>query len=244
MSRKNIIICFFVAMFVSAAWTVFGNGNALAILDNDGGAVQYIGKHDIKNSPYFTAVDVYNLQSNDHLTVLSHFPTLQQEKSYSCGPSCAMMVEKYFCGKASHTEAEIVKIMGTSTTKGTTVKGMKKYFQQLDWTIKSSGTDKSPQSYEEFCDFVRNSLGAGKPIIVENVDWGGHWRVIIGFDTMGTKHGGDDVILLADPFDTSDHYQDGYNIASAERFFYMWFDHQLFEKGSQDKQWLIVCPKK
>ena len=68
------------------------------------------------------------------------------------------------------------------------------------------------------------------PIIVENVDWGGHWRVIMGYDSMGTKHTGDDVLFMADPFDTSDHLQDGYNILSAERFFYMWFDSQLFSK--------------
>ena len=66
----------------------------------------------------------------------------------------------------------------------------------------------------------------------------------MGYDSMGTAHTGDDVLFMADPFDTSDHLQDGYNILSAERFFYMWFDHQLFKKADQNKQWLIAKPKK
>ena len=48
--------------------------------------------------------------------------------------------------------------------------------------------------------FAQDSLREGSPIIVENVDWGGHWRVIIGYDTMGTESPLDDVLILMDPY--------------------------------------------
>ena len=60
--------------------------------------------------------------------------------------------------------------------------------------------------------------------MVDWIDWDGHWQVIIGYDNMGTEEFGDDVLVMADPYDTSDHYQDGYYTVPAERFFYMWHE--------------------
>lgn len=51
-------------------------------------------------------------------------------------------------------------------------------------------------------------------------DWGGHWQTIIGYDTMGTENENDDVFLVADSYDTTDHNQDGYGIYPAERLMY------------------------
>ena len=78
--------------------------------------------------------------------------------------------------------------------------------------------------------------------MVENVDWGGHWRVIIGHDTLGDREGMNDVLILADPYDTTDHAQDGYNIISASRFYYMWFDAHLFRDKEKRRQWLTAVP--
>ena len=42
---------------------------------------------------------------------------------------------------------------------------------------------------------------------------GGHYCVIIGNDNMGTKdYITDNIIILADPFDTTVHMSDGYTI--------------------------------
>ena len=223
--------------FINGAPLAFGSGE-------EDGAAQYVGKHDIKASPYFAHPDVYNMQSHDGLIILSHFKTKQQTTGYTCGCTSANMVVEYFLGKSLHTDNEIAKIMNTSTTKGTTLSGMVKYFKELNWDVESTLDKKAPQNYESFLKFVKAHLQAGVPIMVENVDWGGHWRVIIGYDDMKSTHQGDDVLILADPFDTSDHLQDGYNIISAERFYYMWFDHQLFKPGNQNKQWLAAKPKK
>lgn len=207
------------------------------------GAAAVNGAANVKNSPYFPAIDVYNLQSNENLTIIPHFKTRQQLTNFSCGPSAAGMVVFHYLGKDLHTEKEICKIMNTSTTKGTDLHGMTKYFKELGWEVRSTFDGETPKDYTGFLRFVKENLAKNTPILVENVDWGGHWRVIIGYDTMGTAHEGDDVLILADPFDTSDHLQDGYNIISAERFYYMWFDAKLFKKGEQDNLWLTVRPK-
>lgn len=225
------------------------SGSAAASTDaadagEPGGAAQFAGKHDIKDSPYFAHPDIYNMQSNDHLLVLSHYPTLQQSTGYSCGPVAANTVVKYYLGAPLHSEMEVCKMMSTSTTSGTTAKGMASYFQQIGWQVKSSAKDKTPDNYADFLTFVKSNLQNNTPIMVENIDWGGHWRVIIGYDTMGTQHTGDDVLLMADPFDTSDHLQDGYNIVPAERFFYMWFDAHLFNRSEQLRQWVTATPPK
>ena len=217
--------------------------NAATAEQEVSGAAQFVGKHDIKDSPYYAHPDFYNMQSNEHLTLLPKFATTQQITHYTCGPAAANMVVKYYKGQTIDDEMAVAKVMSTSSTVGTNTKGMVKYFDKLGWEVHSSDKDKTPDTYEDFLKFVESNLKNNTPIMVENVDWGGHWRVIIGYDTMGTEHMGDDVLIVADPFDTTDHLQDGYGIVPAERFFYMWFDHQLFSKADQKHQWLTAKPK-
>ena len=93
-----------------------------------------------------------------------------------------------------------------------------------------------------FRDLVITNLKDNTPIMVEWIDWAGHWSNIIGYDTMGTDSFGDDVIILADPYDTSDHMQDGYHIVPAERFFYMWLDKKILPEDQDVQQWLIATP--
>jgi len=214
-----------------------------------GSAAAVNGKMNHEDSPYFAQPDIYNLKSTETLTVLSHIATQQQTTSYTCGPAAAYMVECYLTGALpSHTEMQMAESMGTGTElsshPGTDVKGICKYFKELGWEVHSSLTDPSPKDYSLFGKWVQNRLKAGTPIMVENVDWGGHWRVIIGYDTMGTDSPGDDVLLMADPFDTTDHLQDGYGVEPAERFFHMWFDAHLFKEGERDRLWVTATPKK
>ena len=244
MQIKGFVLGALCCALLTGAYTLL-NGGVIGFGNEEAaGAAQYVGKHDIKGSPYFAQPDIYNMKSTNTLTIISNFKTRQQSTGYSCGPVAAGMVVENLLGKQLHSEKEICKIMDTSTTKGTDCKGMVKYFKEIGWQVKSSVDNGSPKEYEKFLKFVKTNLQEGTPIIVENVDWGGHWRVIIGYDDMGTAHIGDDVLIMADPFDTSDHLQDGYNILSAERFFYMWFDAHLFKPGLRDKQWLTARPKK
>ncbi|MCQ2372672.1 MAG: C39 family peptidase [Phascolarctobacterium sp.] len=208
-----------------------------------GGAAAHVTKHDIKNSPYFPALDFYNMKSNDHLTILSNFKTYQQTTGYTCGPAAAYMVVEHYLGKCPQTEMEIAKAMDTNNHNGTSVKGMMSYFEKVNWEVHSSTSSKTPKNYDAFVRFVEGNLKQNNPIMVENVEWGGHWRVIIGYDSMGTDYKGDDVLIMADPFDLADHHQDGYNIEPAEKFYYMWFDSQLFSSFEKKNPWLIAKPK-
>lgn len=198
---------------------------------------------DVVNSPYFKTVDVYNLRSEGSLTVLSNFVTRQQHAHHTCGPVAAQMVLDHYHSNGVVDELSIGKVMGTSQFKGTDVAGMARFFEKMNWQVTDSRKTPAPNTYDGFKRWVQTNLRAYTPIMVENVDWGGHWRVIIGIDDMGTDIEDDDVLILADPFDSTDHVRDGYNVTSAMRFYYMWFDHKLYPGGQQDKIYLIAKPK-
>ncbi|WP_199884040.1 C39 family peptidase [Anaerosinus massiliensis] len=211
------------------------------------GASAYNGLGNIKQSLYFAVQDFYNLQSTDSLTILPHYKTYQQTTEITCGPAAALTVLVHY-GNTSWTEKEIAKIMDTKPAVGTDTAGMVKYFKKIGWDVTSSlnSADENGTSFasvKDFKEFVIANLKNNTPILVENIDWGGHWRVIIGYDTMGTETTADDVLILADPYDTSDHSQDGYNVNSVERFYFMWFDAHMLPEGQQNQQWIIAKPQ-
>ena len=53
-------------------------------------------------------------------------------------------------------------------------------------------------------------------------DWAGQYAAIIGIDDLGTEYTNDDVLILADSYDTTDHLQDGYTNWSLEKFYNLW----------------------
>lgn len=211
------------------------------------GASSYNGLGNVKQSPYYKALDFYHLQSTDTLTLLPHYKTYQQTTEITCGPAAALTVLVHF-GNTNWQEQDIAKIMGTKPAVGTDTKGMVAFFKSIGWEVKSSLTasNKDGSTFAtigNFRDFVIDDLKTNTPILVENIDWGGHWRVIIGYDTMGTATVADDVLIMADSYDTADHFQDGYVVTAVEKFYYMWFDAHLLPKGQQSQQWIIAKPR-
>lgn len=220
------------------------------------GASSYDSVGDHTDSPYFMHPDFYNMKSTDTLTILPNFKTYQQTTEYHCGPAATLMLLNHY-GITDTDELSIGEGMKTHqgadggepeelTEMGTTVGGIVAYFKSIDWKVESSLTNEKPfgeEDAEGFSDWIISNLKNGTPILTEWVDWGGHWQVIIGYDTMGTEHFSDDVIIMADPYDTSDHFQDGYYIVNAERFFYMWFDTTYQPKDQQHQQWVIAKPE-
>lgn len=91
-----------------------------------------------------------------------------------------------------------------------------------------------------FVKWLTGHLNAQRPIMVEWGDWDGHWQAIIGYDNNGTPSIGDDVLIFADPYDTSDHWQDGYYFYPLERWFYMWQDRRVAEKPYQLQPYIII----
>jgi hypothetical protein len=228
------------------------------------GAAAYAGKCNHTVSRYFAHPNIYMLHSNQTLTVLSQFRTYQQITEVTCGPASALMVLYHF-GNTGWDEAKIAEIMQTHKDLdgdnneepgeanergewGTSTDRMVRFFDQIGWKVRSSLTEgkltdgKTFSGHEQFKKWVIENLKQNTPVMVEWIDWMGHWQVIIGYDTMGTKTLGDDVIIFADPYDTSDHLQDGYYLFNAERFYYMWEDKNILLESQQYQQWIIAKP--
>ena len=202
------------------------------------GASSYQNSGDHTDSIYFSHPDYYNMTSTDTLTILTNFKTYQQTTEYTCGPASVLMVLNYF-GETSYDEMGIAEVADCKPGEGSTPQGLSKFFESIGWEVTNNLSDGSENGEEEFdsetfAAWVIENLKAGTPIIVDWFDWDGHFQVIIGYDTMGTDSVGDDVLIVADPYDTSDHLQDGYYTLGAERFFYMW--HEGFSSDGDDIQ--------
>lgn len=230
------------------------------------GASSYARSGDHEDSPYFVHPDFYNLKSKKSLTIIPRFKTYQQTTEVTCGPAAALMV-LYHYGNKYWDELEIAEVMRTHKDHdgdnlddpygepnergeyGTSTDNMARFFQNMGWKVSSSLTEADPETgltfaeHEEFKNWVIDKLQHNIPVMVEWIDWLGHWQVIIGYDTMGTETLGDDVIIFADPYDTSDHWQDGYYVFNAERFFYMWADGFILPESQSYQQWLVATPK-
>lgn len=226
------------------------------------GASSYNGIGDHENSAYFAHPDFYNMSSGGSLKILPKFKTYQQTTEWSCGTVAALMVLHHY-GVEDWNELDIAEIAqsntdlnGTNTANpgladeegeyGTSTSGIVKFFESIDWDVQSS-LDHPEGTFEDPADFqawIVKNLDNGIPIMIEWIDWGGHWQTVIGYDDMGTEdHFGDDVLILADPYDTSDHLQDGYFIVPAERFFYMWYDSHILPLDQKYQQWVIATPR-
>lgn len=191
-------------------------------LKDEAGADAFNHKLDHAESRYYKILDYYNMESDETLHILSHFETYQQTTEYSCACASALMVLNYY-GNHDYNELDICRIVDTDTSEGTPVENIARFFDSMGWkTTSNADTNRYFESLDDFETFLSNSLDNGTPVMVDWMDWGGHWQVIIGLDTIGTDDPNDDVLIMADPYDTTDHYQDGYYTVPLGRFFYMW----------------------
>ncbi|HQO49590.1 MAG TPA: C39 family peptidase [Bacteroidales bacterium] len=144
----------------------------------------------------------------------------QQTTDYSCGPSAVVTLLGYYGRTAD--EMQIASEMGTSTSCGTNPQ------QMADW-LSVNGFEASWHENGTL-EMLRASLEDKAPVLVEWSDWGGHWVLVVGYDTRNTETMADDVIIFADPYDRHDDNMDGLTWFNAERFFYMWYDALLFDR--------------
>ena len=186
------------------------------------GAYVKQGKHDFLNSKYFNYIDIYNTKSSGSLILLEKFKTYQQTSEYSCGMAALIMAVYYLDGTILD-EKEMGEIAGTNAQDGTPLDGLERAISSLGYEYDSKfnyTNETSPSRNEiEFAKYIKDTLKRNESIIVESNDWGGHYSVIIGYDDMGTEDMADDIIILADPYDTSDHMSDGYTIFNYERYY-------------------------
>ncbi|MDR0839547.1 MAG: hypothetical protein LBN99_07935 [Oscillospiraceae bacterium] len=205
---------------------------------------------DHAGSPYFSSIDPYNMVSTDTLTILPKFRTIQQTSEWSCGVAAALMVVDYFYpGKFDEWGLGELRPQGNKPS-ATSLDEEIAIFEKLNDAdsinfVLETTRDLGESVYEEFhLDTILNYLKNGTPVLVCWNDWGGHWQAIIGYDTMGTDDfEGDDVLIVADPYDTTDHNQDGYGVYGAERFLYNFTMYNFFGDDPADNDMLFIAAK-
>lgn len=213
----------------------------------DGGANSVERQGDHPDSPYFYDVDFYNAVPTESLAILPQFKTIQQTSWWSCGVSCTEMVLDYFEKRGDWNEESLAALREDHADQhiGTCLDQVIDMFEAVGGFELETTYDYADDPDAVTMSFVRERIEAGKPILVGWNDWGGHWQVIIGYDTMGTEYEGDDVIIVADPFDTTDHNQDGYGVYGVERFIYNFTFFDFFgdaPEHARDKCFVAVTP--
>lgn len=206
-------------------------------------SVERDGDH--PNSPYYSNLDFYNLESDDTLTILHHFKTQQQTTEWSCGVVSSLMVINWYGKLADYNEKSLAEFRSNGLAcEGTSLRQVMQIFDGVGGFDLYTTFDCVDNVHDVFTlDFIQETLKAGHPIIIGWNDWGGHWQVIIGYDTMGTDTTQDDVIIVADSYDTTDHNQDGYGVYSAERFIYNFSFYNFFpEEELNDMVFAIATP--
>ena len=173
----------------------------------------------VKENPKSSKYYVLSIKSDPTPgKTLLNVNSYQQTTDYTCGPSAVVSLLNYY-GKES-AEMTIAAEMGTSTTKGTTP-------EQMAVWLANHGFNASWHQ-EGTLEMLRENLSNNVPTLVEWSDWGGHWVLVIGYDTRNTDALADDIIIFADPYDRHDDNLDGITWFNAERFYYMWYDARLF----------------
>ena len=208
-------------------------------------SVERLGDH--ADSPYFSRLDFYNMTSTDTLTILTNFRTIQQSSEWSCGVASVLMTLEWYGLRGDYNEQTLSQLRSNGDAPGaTSLSQMVDMFDGVGGFSCYSAIDAGEDVYVVFTlDYIQQTLAEGKPVIIGWNDWGGHWQVIIGYDTMGTETTQDDVIIVADPYDTTDHNQDGYGVYSAERFLYNFTFYNFFDEESgelNDMCFLVATP--
>lgn len=196
---------------------------------------------DVENSPYYKMINPYTLKNGDmkNLRILENFQTIQQATEFTCGNASMLMAMNYFQDVKPLTEIDLANLRSKSDQlPGTNVQEMMNVIDGINreqmtgvkWnyvTTADVGTAADPLLYRgkeiplDYESILPAAIDAGLPVMVMWHEWDGHWQVVIGYDDMGTAdYTQDDVLILADPYDTTDHNQDGYVIESYERLLY------------------------
>ena len=218
--------------------------HAVDLSPEDGAdSVERAGDHE--DSPYFKHPDFYNMESTDTLTILPKFKTIQQTSEWSCGVDSALMVMNWYGTLGDYNEETLAKFRSNELTpEATSLQQLIEVFEGVGGYDLYSTLDCENPAEEFTLEFIQETLAKNTPIMVGWNDWGGHWQTIIGYDTMGTETQQDDVFIVADPYDTTDHCQDGYGVLMAERFLYNFSMYGAFpeEEGGSDFLFLVASP--
>lgn len=178
--------------------------HAVDLSPEDGAdSVERLGDH--ADSPYFAHPDYYHMQSSDTLTILTGFQTMQQTSEWACGVTSTLMVLNWYDRLGDWNEESLAALRhslegtGLAGYPGTTLRQAMDIFDGVGGFTYTTNLDYEAPSSEVWMDTIQGWLAEGKPVMVCWNDWGGHWQVIIGYDTMGTETQQDDVFIVPTP---------------------------------------------
>lgn len=190
------------------------------------------GEYDQENSPYFTVNDFYNEKCTNEeygLTLLPNFKPYQQTMANSSAFACLVMAFNYMGKDVSSnlSELSLVQKYQQDTSKNVKENGVSEmelegFIQSLNLNIEfdeeiDTALNASLEKY--FGDKIIENITKGNIILARYQSGIGYnWYVIIGVDKMGTESALDDILILANPLDANDHYQDGYTTVWLSRF--------------------------
>lgn len=153
---------------------------------NDNGADLYNRIGDHEGLGYFYTVDIHNLKSTDTLSILPHFKTMNQTSWWSCGQASVLMVLEHYGVRGDWDEESLAALRTEHDHIGTCL-------DQMIETLNGVSGFELVTTYDYVDDpdainmtFFREQIAAGYPVLIGWNDWGGHWEVAIGYDTMGT----------------------------------------------------------
>lgn len=166
----------------------------------------------------------YSLSGGGSNLTMLPIPAYQQFFDYTCGPVSTMNIFRYF-GFLSDaqmnptTEQQFAKAMNSNPATGTEVAGIVDYVSSLGWTV-ASGVNAE-------ISFLRSSLAQGVPVLIEWVDWGGHYVVVSGYNVGSSSYLNDlDSLFLSDSASSGDIPRSlrGLTVINPDRFFGMYFE--------------------
>ena len=200
-------------------------------------------------------------------SILTHFKTYQQTSEFTSPCSLIITIMTYY-GMEAPGERNCSLLFGldpegdckknTYNRTGVFQKStIPKVAYQLNTTyhldvISSANFSENDLPFKNestFGKWVKNNIDEGNIILVMYNDWAGQLAAIIGIDDMGTEETNDDVLILADVYDTTDHLQDGYTIWSLEKFYALWqytkIDFYKDDESLNHGQFIVIKnPKK
>ena len=141
---------------------------------------------DVQDSPYHPSLDFYNMKSGGGLIILENFKTYQQTTEVTCGPACLVMLLEYYGMYEGQDDREWYALREDKEKPESMLKDLIVMLESLgEWDIFSTYSLDDPGEVPG--DLILSSLREGKPVIIGDDDWGGHWRIIIGYDDMGDE---------------------------------------------------------
>ena len=241
--KKSIILFIYLWFcFLMYANEVFAQSNRIPfppdiVLD---GAAAVQSQFDVIDSPYYLRHDFFTMKSSGSLVLLEGFKTFQQTTEFTCGPSTIVMLLHHYGIDYEHGDRVMYELRENHEKPESTLKDLIRMLESVgDWDIISTYDLEDPSFIPQ--EMLIESLKEGNPIIFGDDELGGHWRIIIGFDDMGDDIEANDVLIVADPYDTNDHFQDGYSVISFQKLYYNWSNN--FDPDFSHNLFLIAIPK-